>query len=206
MTPEDRDTLDRLTHTIVQQVETMKGMVNTFSDYARAPKIQPQSVDLNKLVEEVAELFRSVGGNAHIATHLDPQTPAIDADPSRLRQVMNNLIKNAIEATGENQAADVRIESEFVDNAHGRFVELRILDNGTGIDPEILASVFDPYVTNKPRGTGLGLAIVKKIIEEHGGVVTMSNREGGGAEVDIRLSVDNERAESQQAPAQRNAV
>lgn len=197
MAPEDRDTLDRLTHTIVQQVETMKGMVNTFSDYARAPKIQARAVDLNQLVEEVAELFRSLEGGIDIQTRLDPQTPTIDADPARLRQVLNNLIKNAIEASANGGPARIDISSSYVDNDHGRYVELVIADNGAGIDPALLGAVFDPYVTNKPRGTGLGLAIVKKIIEEHGGVVTMDNRAGGGAEVRMRLSVDNHKTGAQ---------
>jgi len=203
MDAHDRETMDRLTHTIIQQVETMKGMVNTFSDYAKAPKIQPRAVDLNQLAEEVAELFRSMDGAPGIATELDSAAPLIDADPARLRQVLNNLIKNAVEAGREGQPAHVVVTTRFVENEHGRFVQLDVRDSGSGIEPDILAAAFDPYVTSKPRGTGLGLAIVKKIIEEHGGVVTMRNRPEGGAEVSIRLSVENGQAEAGQAPARR---
>jgi nitrogen fixation/metabolism regulation signal transduction histidine kinase len=188
--PKDAETMDRLTNTIIQQVETMKGMVNTFSEYARTPHLQPQPLDIKKLVEEVLELYRSVDRQAIFETRLEPDLPPVKADPSRLRQVLNNLIKNAIEATEEGQPPHLTITSRSIIEAHHQYLELRIEDRGRGVPEALLGQVFEPYVTNKQKGTGLGLAIVKKIIEEHGGVVWLENNAGAGASVVIRLPLN----------------
>ena len=186
MPARDAEVLDRLTHTIVQQVDTMKVMVNTFSDYARSPRIQPEPIVLNDLVNEVIDLFRNVDPKATIVTDLGADLPALQADPARLRQVLNNLIKNALEAVSEG-APWVRISSRVLPDA--AVVELRIEDQGPGIEEQLLGRIFEPYVTSKARGTGLGLAIVKKIIEEHGGVVWLENRPQGGACAVIQLPI-----------------
>jgi nitrogen fixation/metabolism regulation signal transduction histidine kinase len=184
---EEGETLDRLTHTIIQQVETMKGMVNTFSDYARPPKIQHKPVSLNKLIQEVLDLFRTANASANIETTLDETLPTLSADPGRLRQVLNNLISNALEASDEEASPYILISTRRVRESNSTFIEFRIADRGRGISAELMDRVFEPYVTNKPKGTGLGLAIVKKIIDEHGGVVWIENNREGGASVVIRL-------------------
>ncbi|MGE0386963.1 MAG: ATP-binding protein [Gammaproteobacteria bacterium] len=194
MQAKDADTLDRLTNTIVQQVETMKGMVNAFSDYARPPKMQAQPLQINALVEEVAELFRSMNG-PRIALALEPGLPELHADPGRLRQILNNVIKNAIEGTPEDRTAEITIGTRAVRDTGAFFVELRVDDQGDGVPAQMLATIFDPYVTSKPKGTGLGLAIVRKIVEEHGGIVWMENKPNRGACVIIRLPVNNRAAE-----------
>lgn len=191
MPPEDADTLDRLTSTIVQQVDTMKLMVNTFSDYARPPVINQERTDLNELLRGVIELYRSANPDARFELDFDPALPAISADTGRLRQVFNNLIKNALEAHRAGSPTDIRIVTRKLSSETSGRVEVRMYDQGEGIKPEILASVFEPYVTNKTRGTGLGLAIVKKIIEEHGGIVTLQNNEESGACAVIRLPLEN---------------
>ncbi len=95
---EEADILERATHTIVQQVESLKGMVNAFSDYARAPELKPTRVDLNELVAEVVELYRAQESSARLEVEIDPRLPALRADRGRLRQVLNNLIANGLEA------------------------------------------------------------------------------------------------------------
>lgn len=187
LAPRDAEVLDRLTHTIVQQVETMKGMVNTFSEYARAPQIQPRLVSMNQLINEVLDLYRSVDRNAVFETQLDPAIPETEADPARMRQVLNNLIKNAIEAAEGGSAPYVKIRTRLVHQASHSFLELQVEDRGPGIPPSMRDQLFEPYVTNKPKGTGLGLAIVKKIVEEHGGVVWLQDNAGPGVSAVIRL-------------------
>ncbi|MBZ0171911.1 MAG: GHKL domain-containing protein, partial [Phycisphaerales bacterium] len=187
MNAADADVLDRLTHTIVQQVETMKGMVNTFSEYARAPRMEQQPVDVNTLIEEVVDLFRSMKGVGAIDLDLEPGMLRVHADPNRLRQVLNNLIKNALEATPPVRAAHIRIATRCGQEANARYVEICVEDEGEGVPQALTASIFDPYVTTKTRGTGLGLAIVRKIIEEHGGVVWLENKSDTGARIIIRL-------------------
>ena len=180
----DAELLERMTQTIVHQVETLKAMVNAFSEYARAPEVKIARFDLNALVTEVAELYRGRDGGADIRVRLDPRCAQIEADRGRLRQVLNNLITNGIEAVGETPGGWVDVATE---PARGGGVAITVSDNGHGFQPEMLARVFDPYVTSKPKGTGLGLAIVKKITEEHGGRIEAENRAGGGAQVRVVL-------------------
>jgi nitrogen fixation/metabolism regulation signal transduction histidine kinase len=187
LSEQDAQVLDRGTHTIVQQVETMKRMVNAFSEYARSPAMQVTPVDLNQLVGEVAELYRAQAGAVAIRTEFDPALGELDADRGRLRQILNNLVTNSLEAL--DGAADPRIEirTEAARGDGEPGVVLTVSDNGPGIPRELLARIFEPYVTSKPRGTGLGLAIVKRIVEEHGGRIDAENLPEGGARLRVML-------------------
>lgn len=185
---EQPETMDRLTNTIIHQVETMKDMVNTFSEYARPPIMSREMVDLNGLIQEAVDLFSNLDPRASISLKLASGLPRINADPSRLRQVFNNLLKNAFDAGKPEQPVTLNIETEHIDERGRDFIEVRIRDAGPGLPGDLITSVFEPYVTSKQKGTGLGLAIVKKIIEEHGGVVWLENNaDGVGACAVIRL-------------------
>ncbi len=189
MAPEDARVLDRATHTIVQQVEAMKEMVNAFSDYARPPLIKPEPVLLEQLVNEVLDLYRSAGLKLEMEVRLEDGGAYIEADPVRLRQVIHNLVKNAQEAVADIAQPRIEVSTRLRREGECPFVELAVADNGPGFSPEIIGHLFEPYVTSKVKGTGLGLAIVKKIIEEHGGRVSAENREIGGACVTVCLPV-----------------
>ncbi|MDE2088951.1 MAG: HAMP domain-containing protein [Gammaproteobacteria bacterium] len=187
--PADAELLDHSTHTIVQQVEAMKDMVNAFTEYARAPQMRLAPVDLNGLVTEVVDLYRGPKSGAVVRLDLDAKSPRIEADSGRLRQVLHNLAKNALEAMGGKSGSRLLIVTRCLEESGCRYVELRVQDNGPGFPPRIIGQLFEPYVTTKSKGTGLGLAIVKKIVEEHGGVITAKNLDTGGACVSIRLPV-----------------
>ncbi|HUN73693.1 MAG TPA: ATP-binding protein [Steroidobacteraceae bacterium] len=186
---EDAEMLQRSTDTIVQQVETMKQMVNAFSEYARAPDITIARFSLNGLVTEVADLYRSQDARVEIRLDLAPTLPPIEADRGRVRQILNNLLVNALEALEARHPAWVEITTRGERIADAEHVVITVSDNGPGFQRELLARVFDPYVTSKPKGTGLGLAIVKKIVEEHGGHIDADNRPEGGARVCVILPV-----------------
>jgi PAS domain S-box-containing protein len=185
MNPADAQMLDRATHTIVQQVEAMKEMVNAFSEYARAPEMDVSRFDLNQLITEVAELYRAQRSERPLL-RLDPALPEIEADRGRLRQIVHNLLANAIEALEGSPHPEIRIETRLLDRG-GPVAEIVVEDNGPGFRPDVIGQVFDPYVTTKPKGTGLGLAIVKKIVEEHGGKIEADNARTGGARVRLEL-------------------
>jgi len=191
---DDAELLERATHTIVQQVESLKGMVNAFSEYARAPDLKLAPLDLNELVSEVVELHRTEEVRAAIGLTVDPALPPVQADRNRLRQVLNNLITNGLEATDGVAAGHIEVTTIYEGGPEGGKAVIMVTDNGHGFDREMLARVFEPYVTSKPRGTGLGLAIVKKIAEEHGGSIEASNRPEGGAYVRVVLPVAAARA------------
>jgi nitrogen fixation/metabolism regulation signal transduction histidine kinase len=184
---EDIELLERATHTIVQQVESLKGMVNAFSEYARAPELKLAPVDLNALVAEAAELYRAQETLATIEVNLDRTLPPVLADRGRLRQVLNNLITNALEALDGVSGPRIVVSTQHNAGPEGGSAVIMVADNGHGFDKEMLARVIEPYVTGKPRGTGLGLAIVKKIADEHGGSIEANNRPAGGAFVRVIL-------------------
>jgi nitrogen fixation/metabolism regulation signal transduction histidine kinase len=187
MSEEEAQILDRATHTIVQQVEAMKEMVNAFSDYARAPDMDIGRFDLDKLVHEVVDLYRVQDSSVRIVVTSDATLPYIDADMGRVRQMLHNLVRNAIEAleNTENGQVDVQVCAAEADGIE--MVHIRVEDNGPGFNAATVSQVFDPYVTTKPKGTGLGLAIVKKLVEEHMGTIRAENRKDGGAMISIRL-------------------
>ncbi|HWQ93915.1 MAG TPA: ATP-binding protein [Gammaproteobacteria bacterium] len=189
MDAKDAEVLDRSTHTIVQQVEVMKDMVNSFAEYARNPQMQPRPLQLNQLVNEVLDLYRGGGAGAQFYVRLEPDLPLIEADPGRLRQLLHNLIKNSLEAMSGKRGSRIIVGTRSVHDHDHQFVELWVEDRGPGIPEEIMAQLFEPYVTTKPKGTGLGLAIVKKIVEEHGGTLTAENPKEGGACLKIRFPV-----------------
>lgn len=192
MSPADAELLDRSTHTIVQQVETLKEMVKAFSDYARMPNLELKPTDLNSVINEVLDLYRHENYPCRFEVQFDKDMPIIEADDGRLRQLLHNLIKNSLEAMGEQPNAELRISTQCMEKEACQFVEIRIIDNGPGIPDDVVGQLFEPYVTTKPKGSGLGLAIVKKIIEEHGGMIWAENNETGGARVVIRLPVNRQ--------------
>ena len=190
MSEEDAQILDRATHTIVQQVEAMKEMVNAFSDYARAPDMEIGRFDMDKLVHEVVDLYRAQARGIEIVLTSDPTMPEIEADVGRVRQILHNLVRNAIEAleNTEGGRVDVHVGVAEIDGVD--VLQIRVEDNGPGFEEGAISQVFDPYVTTKPKGTGLGLAIVKKLVEEHVGTIRAYNHKEGGAVVSIRLPLD----------------
>lgn len=179
--------LDRGTHTIIQQVQAMKEMVDAFNEYARPPRLQLAPLELNEFVAEVLYLYRDYPANVEIGLDLAGEPLWIEADKGRMRQLLHNLVKNAIEAIrdGHGSILAIRTRREHVTGAD--CVELSILDDGPGFPEHLVSSAFEPYVTTKPKGTGLGLAVVKKIVEEHGGWIQLETPAEGGARIVIRL-------------------
>jgi nitrogen fixation/metabolism regulation signal transduction histidine kinase len=191
MKGEDAQVLDRATYTIVQQVEAMKAMVNAFSEYARAPDMKVTRFPLNALVTEVTDLHRVQESGVKIEVDLDPNIDQVEADRGRVRQVLNNLVVNGLEAVENSPAGRVVLTTRLEKTAAAAYATITVTDNGPGFAREVLGRAFDPYVTSKPKGTGLGLAIVKKIAEEHGGRVEADNRPEGGARVRVSLPVSD---------------
>jgi nitrogen fixation/metabolism regulation signal transduction histidine kinase len=138
-------------------------------------------VDLNLLIHEILALYEHSG--ARIETRLAPDLPLIAGDPTLLRQVVHNLLQNAQDALAEMEAPQIVVETAAEEGA----IRLSIRDNGCGFPEELMARLFEPYVTTKPKGTGLGLAIVKKIIEEHRGRMKIENIQPHGASVSVYL-------------------
>jgi nitrogen fixation/metabolism regulation signal transduction histidine kinase len=193
----DAEILHKSTTTIVNQVDSMKRMVDDFRDYAKTPPAVLLPLDLNALIEEILHLYLGGDERDFIHAKLAPGLPQVMGDATQLRQVIHNLLQNAQDAVAEHckdgTAPQIGVSTEAVryqgaDGVGRRAVRLSITDNGAGFAPDILTRAFEPYITSKTRGTGLGLAMVKKIIDEHGGRIDIQNRsEAKGAKVLILL-------------------
>ncbi len=173
----DASMLERSVGTIVNQVQAMKTLVNEFRDYARMPASELAELDLNELVGEVLGLYGAAIESGRLQTELSDELPAIIGDGTQLRQVIHNLVQNALDAVAERSDGRVRVCTEAARNDAGavRAVRLVVVDNGPGFSEKVLKRAFEPYVTTKTKGTGLGLAVVKKIADEHGARVRIAN-------------------------------
>ena len=173
----DQAMLARSVDTIVNQVQAMKTLVNEFRDYARLPAAHLVPIDLNALVTEVLGLYGSAQEAGQLHADLASGLPAIIGDNTQLRQVIHNLVQNALDAVSDKPGGHVRIATEVARTEQGqlRAVRLHVIDNGPGFSDKVLKRAFEPYVTTKSKGTGLGLAVVKKIADEHGARVRITN-------------------------------
>jgi nitrogen fixation/metabolism regulation signal transduction histidine kinase len=187
----DAEILRRGTTTIVNQVTAMKNMVNDFAIYARRPRAGSlQAIDVEALLNETLELYASYPVKLTLDWHSSGRM--IRGESTRLRQVVHNLMQNAVDACVDRPDGAVTVEaSERVVLAQEGKVDaerellLRFCDNGAGFSDTVKQRAFEPYVTTKPKGTGLGLAIVKKIIDEHKGRISVDNSVHGGAIVTV---------------------
>ena len=184
---EDGKLLLRATDTIVQQVSAMKNMVNDFANYARGPALKLNHLNMHQLITEVLGLYEA--NVIPIALKLDATKSDVSGDATRLRQVIHNLLQNAQDALQGVAQPRITITTAIVNKA----LHLVVADNGAGFSEAVLSRPFEPYMTTKPKGTGLGLAIVKKIIEEHGGQISIENSISGGALVSIALPLMGEK-------------
>ncbi|MBK9950056.1 MAG: HAMP domain-containing protein [Candidatus Competibacteraceae bacterium] len=193
--------LERGTHTIVQQVQAMKEMVDAFSEYARPPRLQLAPLELNEFVTEVLYLYRDYPAGVEIKLDLTQEPLRVNGDKGRLRQLLHNLVKNAIEAIRDGHGSTLWISTRREHVAGTDRVELSVRDDGPGFPDSVHANAFEPYVTTKLKGTGLGLAIVKKIVEEHGGWIQLETPADGGARIAIRLPIFHDGADAPTPPA-----
>jgi nitrogen fixation/metabolism regulation signal transduction histidine kinase len=174
----DAEMLTRSTRTIVNQVAALKRMVDAFSQYARTPEPAMRELDLNAIIREVLTLYESLYSSIELKL---ASVPPMIGDAGQLRQVIHNLLQNAQDALIETSTPRIVIAVEPA----GDKLRFSITDNGTGFPEHLMKRAFEPYVTTKPKGTGLGLVIVKKIVEEHGGEVSIANVPPRGAQVAI---------------------
>ncbi len=187
----DLETFDRCTDTIVRQVEDIGKMVDEFSAFARMPAPKFEQADLTELVRQA--VFARRVANPDIAVSMDEPAPAVTltCDARMVGQALSNVLKNAGEAVQARRAAGsqepgvitARIEQDV------ERVAIVIEDNGIGLPAKDRDRLTEPYVTTREKGTGLGLAIVKRIMEEHGGVLTMQDVPGSsGAQVILQFA------------------
>jgi two-component system nitrogen regulation sensor histidine kinase NtrY len=186
---DDKDTFVACTDTIIRQVGDIGRMVDEFSAFARMPQPVMKPENLNDVVAQSLFLARTGYPGVDFASKVPAQPTLVRCDVRQVGQALTNLLKNAVEAT---QAAnDDAGESKRKGQVLVTLTEeagawrLAVEDNGKGLPPSLRDRLTEPYVTTRTKGTGLGLAIVKKIMEDHGGELTLEDRIGGGAKVSL---------------------
>ena len=201
---EDEEIIADCTETIVSQVETLRTLVNEFSQFARMPKAQPEPVDLNALMSESVAIFREAHPEIVFEVQLDSSLPVVQVDRQQMGQVLINLIDNAVSAVGiawaesrerVGEPPGVASESPYIglrthyESALG-VVTLEVVDNGIGIAEDDRTRLFEPYYSTKKEGTGLGLAIVRSIITDHRGFIRVHNNRPHGARFVVELPAE----------------
>ncbi len=170
--------------TIIQEAQTIKSLVDEFSDFARLPKVKLQAADLHTIIDQVLALFRGIFADIEFEVRFGTDVPSpLQVDPDQIKRVFINLIDNAIDAM--DKKGRVVIRTQYDPGPHR--VRIEIIDSGPGIPREDRDRVFLPYFSTKKKGRGLGLAIVDQIVREHEGTISVQNNQPSGAKFIIQL-------------------
>jgi len=178
----DRVELEELLSVMTSETQRIDRIVQQFLEYARPPRLAPEPVDLGALVGDVAGRARSLAEARGVSLDVDVAgTGTAMVDPAQLRQALDNLVRNAVEATPG--GGRVTLAARREDGGHA--IEVR--DAGRGIEPDHLPRIFDLYFTTKADGTGVGLAVTQQIVTAHGGTIEVDSRPGAGTTMTVRL-------------------
>ena len=189
-TPEQFDEVFReSTQTLIAELDNLKTIIGRFSDFAKMPAPQPESVHLNSAVRDVATLFDAqihAPGRppVEIRFDLEESLPPIAADPDQIRRALRNLILNALDAMPRGGRLTLRTQTA---GSPGR-VAIEVSDTGEGLTAEECERLFTPYYTTKQHGTGLGLAIVQSVVSDHKGTISVQSQPGKGTTFRIELN------------------
>ncbi len=175
--------IQRVSDTLIEQIDGLTNIATEFSNFAKMPSAENSEFELNSLVKNVHDLFRNQSETVDVTLTLPPEKFTVYADKSHLMRVLNNLVKNAIQAIPDERSGHVKTSVYQNDSR----VVIKVSDNGTGISDAMKAKVFQPYFTTKSSGTGLGLAISRKIIEIVDGRIWFETEVGVGTDFYIEL-------------------
>jgi two-component system nitrogen regulation sensor histidine kinase NtrY len=181
--PSDRALVDECAATIVGEVESLKGLVDEFSQFARMPSPRTVPTDLSALITDTLALYDGIFSDVSITPRFGEGVPLVRLDVEQIRRVIINLVDNAIEAT--ERKGEIAVETAL-DGAN-KLVRIVVADNGPGIPASEREKLFLPYYSTKRRGSGLGLAIVRRIIAEHGGSIEVGDNTPQGTRFTIEL-------------------
>ena len=195
-----RDRLAQSTRTIDREVQSLKSLVDSFSDLARFPAVRPEDTDVNVLVEDAVGVFEGRLADVKITLNKDPDVPRGKVDPEPFKRAIINLIDNAAEVVQNCWVKEIAVSIRGTRDRSG--VEVIVADSGPGISPENKEKLFLPYFSTKDRGTGLGLSIVRSIVHGHGGTIRVEDNEPTGSRFIVEVpAAASESAELQEATA-----
>jgi signal transduction histidine kinase len=180
--PEPRRVAER----IASAARGLEAIVGDILAFANPQKPQCRPTPIAALVRETIELLQPRGAKYGCAVHYadDDAELCVQVEPTQVMRALLNVVSNAIDAAGD--GGNVWITSDSIDEDEG-LIEVRVADDGPGVPDGLLDRIFNPFFTTKDSGTGLGLAIVHRVVEAHGGRVSVKQREGGGAVFSLTL-------------------
>ena len=181
------DLFDRITTTLIEQIESLVRIADEFSTFARLPTRVVEPLDLNEVVQEAARLMDEESEGDPITLDLHSAPLVVEADREELRRIYINLLKNARQAVPDDRTPDIRVETAPGEGAEAGMAVSRVTDNGVGIPPDQQDKIFEPNFSTKTSGTGLGLAIAQKSLDELDGAIGFETEEGAGTTFWIRL-------------------
>jgi len=186
----DRERLLAATKVVKQEIDRLDRVIKALLDFGRPSSPSFSPVGMNDVVEDVLLLIGRFASQAHvdIERRLESPLPQVRADADQLKQVLVNLISNAVQAMGEAGGSIVVSTS-----VRGDFIAVSVLDDGPGIPPELLSKVFDPFYSTKDDGTGLGLTMVHRIVDEHDGHIEVASKLNEGTRFTVSLPILRER-------------
>jgi signal transduction histidine kinase len=168
--------------TVREETAHMQALLEEFLNFSRPlSPLSLRTVDGVRIGGEIVDLFQGVAQQRHLSLAISGQPVELRCDPRKIKQVLINLVQNAVDASHPGGEIAIEIEARSQETA------IRVVDRGDGISAEIAQRVFQPGVTTKPRAPGLGLTIARSIAEQHGGTLTLRGREGGGCAAELML-------------------
>ena len=179
--PNIEERLDEYSKTLIQQIDTMSSIAEAFSNYAKMPAQQDETLNVVKITKLALDIFNE----DYIEFHSEEEEIIAKFDRTQLIRVVTNLVKNSIQAI-EQAKPEIPLIKVIV-SAEDKYVSISICDNGLGISENNKEKVFEPKFTTKSSGMGLGLAMVKNIVETYGGTITLKSEEGEGATFTVRF-------------------
>jgi signal transduction histidine kinase len=174
---------------ISEEIGHIDNIARNFLEFSRPPKLKMSRVSLSDVVDMTVQLTRHRLESYEIPLTVlrDGRLPQLDADPDQLKEVLANLVFNACEAMGHAGGGITLSEEAGFADPLGKVAVVRVADTGPGIPEDMQEAVFAPFVSSKEEGTGLGLSIARRIVEEHGGWLTVRSRPGEGATFTLTL-------------------
>jgi signal transduction histidine kinase len=196
--PEDsqkRETFERLAIQLKAEVARINTHISDFLSYSRPSRLEPRPLNLREEAEDALRMIEVQAEESGIQTRVEEQgeVPAVMADREALRSVLTNLIINSLQSIdGEGGSIVIKLSRDM----SGARACVEVADTGRGIAPEDISKVFEPYYSTKETGTGLGLAIVKKVIDDHGGTISVTSKQGSGTNFKMTLPVNGKDEET----------
>ena len=182
----DRETFKSCIETIVEEVDSLKVMVDEFSKFSRLPSVSTKSFDINGILTDMVSFFVMGYPNVLFKVNLDESANyRAEIDKEQFKRALKNIITNSIQAFDDEGINEILIETSIID--HCQMVKIEIADSGIGIPDDYKSKILEPYFSTKKQGTGLGLAIVNQIISEHGGHLRITDNKPKGTIVIIEL-------------------